>query len=110
MEERFYYLNRNTPTPTCVALLVDEAGKAKARGIAICSKKDNFCKSIGREIAKGRAYKALAQESDCLNNAIRRTEILDATVQFIPDFMTSKCMFEPDQLHPFEAGLLAQTT
>lgn len=41
------------------ASLLDEDGKEIEYGVAVCSKKDNYSKKIGRMIATGRALKKL---------------------------------------------------
>lgn len=60
MKEFYYHLRdaRNRPVVT-VCLLVE--GRALARGIAICSPKDNPKKALGRAIAKGRALKGFVE-------------------------------------------------
>lgn len=72
------------------ALLVDENTKqVMARGIAICSNKDQFCKKTGRELAVERADKAYATSQHCVNEQIRRPKLVDLLL--IPN----KCMFKP---------------
>lgn len=38
---------------------VNEKGESVATGVAECSSKDAFCYRIGRDISRGRAFKAL---------------------------------------------------
>ena len=40
-------------------LLCDREGQPHAEGLAVCSTTDNYSKKIGRDIATGRALKAL---------------------------------------------------
>jgi hypothetical protein len=47
-----------------VCLAHDEDNNIFARGIAICTMKDNTTKKEGRKIAKGRAMKALGTQKD----------------------------------------------
>ena len=62
MIEKYYYFrdNKNRPIVT-VCLVKDELGQVH-RGMAICSLSDNPVKSKGRNIAKGRALKALFKQ------------------------------------------------
>jgi hypothetical protein len=73
MEREYYYYERDTETgkPVITRCLIVNNGH-HARGTAICSEKDNFCKAIGRAIAKGRAVKALKTGND--NSVIWRPD------------------------------------
>ncbi len=73
MEREYYYYERDTETgkPVITRCLIVNNGH-HARGTAICSEKDNFCKAIGRAIAKGRAVKAL--KTGQTTNHIARAE------------------------------------
>lgn len=42
-----------------IARILDDNGKLVAEGTAVCSPKDNYNKSIGRQISLGRALKNL---------------------------------------------------
>lgn len=65
MKTIIYYTRNEERKPfktTC--LMVDEAlKKVFARGVSICSKKDQVSKKKGKEIAIGRAVKALRTKS-----------------------------------------------
>ena len=69
---------------TC--LLIDEEKAVIARGIAICSFKDNFNKSKGRSIALGRAIQAY--EHHCSLALIRDREF-DYGKNFAMEFVAS---------------------
>ena len=60
MKEFYYHLRdeRSRPVVT-VCLLIEK--NTMARGVAICSPKDNPKKKIGRAIAKGRALKGFTE-------------------------------------------------
>lgn len=62
MKEIYYYVRGRKKARLNVRLatvcILTENGE-HARGIAICSDRDQFCKKTGRDIAKGRAEKAL---------------------------------------------------
>ena len=40
------------------ASIVNEEGEIVAMGLSLCSERENFNKKIGRDIAKGRAFKS----------------------------------------------------
>lgn len=44
-------------TTTC--RLVSEDGAVVAEGVAVCSRRDNYCKRLGRDVSLGRALNAL---------------------------------------------------
>ncbi len=68
-----HYLNdRDQPRVTTALVTTKEDC---ARGVAICSKKDQFNGKIGRKIAIGRAFKALSRKSN--NGIIHRECALD---------------------------------
>ena len=59
MKEFYYYFkDRETNHPNVTICFVVD-GNQYARGIAICSEKDNVNKNRGRSLARGRALKAL---------------------------------------------------
>jgi hypothetical protein len=64
----FYYYVRDAlkrPTVTyCIVFNGNSTENIYSRGLAICSKKDNPCKKIGRAIATGRALKSLKTGTD----------------------------------------------
>jgi hypothetical protein len=63
----YYYLRdvENKPRIT-VCFCVDKDTKKTARGIAVCSKKDNPNKKVGRSIAQQRCKHALLNEQETL--------------------------------------------
>lgn len=75
MEREYYYYERDPETgkPIITRCLVVANGH-HARGTAICSEKDNPSKAVGRKIARGRAWKALALAST--TGGIHRIEAL----------------------------------
>jgi len=95
-----YYLSKADKKNTSVVILKE--GDAVARGVAICSIKDNFNKKLGRSIAMGRAEKALFTQNSCKNNTIRRAMV----AKEVPAEFKNKCSFMP-QLTEFEKKLLA---
>ena len=65
MDSKYYYF-RDTQNKPRITVCLLKVGGQTARGIAICSMLDNPCKTTGRNIAKGRAHKAMfAEESSC---------------------------------------------
>lgn len=95
-----YYLSRADKKNTSVVILKE--GDAVARGVAICSIKDNFNKKLGRSIAMGRAIKAMLTQDSCKNNAIRRAMV----AKEVPAEFKNKCSFMP-QLTEYEEKLMA---
>lgn len=65
IKQIFYYKRDPWNKPIiCVCLLVHlTTHNVFARGIAICNRKDNCNKKIGRDIASGRAFRAYIDES-----------------------------------------------
>ena len=60
MKEVLYYQGKNA-----FCLLVDEVTRqAVARGVSICSPKDQFEKKVGRAKARGRAQQAIARKGN----------------------------------------------
>ena len=87
-----YYLSGfDSKKKTTVVILIDTRTGRYARGVAICNKKDNFCKKTGREIALGRAIKALATKRSCAKNEIRDWSGLFA----LPDYFITKSAYMP---------------
>ena len=65
MDSKYYYFRDKQNKPRITVRLI-KIGNQIARGIAICSALDNPCKQMGRNIAKGRAHKAmLLKKNDC---------------------------------------------
>ena len=60
MKEVLYYQGKNA-----FCLLVDEATKEPvARGVAICSPRDQFIKKTGRAKARGKAQQAISRKAN----------------------------------------------
>lgn len=100
MIEKFYYIRdkENKPRIT-VCFLKDESTGDFARGVAICSKRDNPCKRTGRNIARGRAIWALKNMgSNCL---VKRRE---ATFSYGNPFIMKAAYLPP--LLPIEERLI----
>lgn len=97
----YYYLGTTT-----VCILVHDnkiCARIYARGIAICSPKDQFVKSIGRAKALGRALQAYSHNSSL--NPIKHSRFPERFL-FLPilDFM-EKSSFHP-QPTTFEKNIL----
>ena len=58
MKNYFYYIRDDKSAPV-VTVCLSTLGGERARGVAVCSLKDQPCKNTGRTIASGRAAKAL---------------------------------------------------
>ena len=75
--QKYYYCKNGDGKPV-VTVCVMQNGSDTARGVAILSSKDNHNKKIARQIAAGRAAKALRLKNN--NSEIRRGEPVDAIV------------------------------
>jgi hypothetical protein len=92
MKEVYYYESGENQRKITACLLVsDRDARLLARGVAICSEKDNFSKKIGRAIAKGRATKALFRGN---YGTVRRPEIK----QLLPKEFKHKATLRPSQI------------
>jgi hypothetical protein len=60
--EYWYYKDKKEAERLTVCYLLDDEGKALARGMAICCYLDNPSRKRGKRIARGRAYKSLMGE------------------------------------------------
>ena len=76
MKHTFYYLRDNEKRPLVTVCLAYGKKGYKARGIAICSDKDQPSKKTGRAIAKGRARSAFLSGNSSPVNTWRAREIL----------------------------------
>jgi len=96
MKQVNYYLREDGQPKTAVAILQNELGDT-ARGVAICSPRDQFIKIEGRTLSIDRCAKAYRMEKSF--GPIRREGmIVDEKFKF-------KCEFMPE-LTEFEKGLL----
>jgi hypothetical protein len=104
-QERYYYLrDRDTNKPRVTVCLI-QSGPLTARGVAVCSPKDQFVKSVGRTKARGRAIRALKKlQTDYFSQALRHESIfafLDCNHPILP----FKSDYNPD-LTDFERRIL----
>ena len=91
--EKFYYLRdaNNIPIITiCIALDVDSGDFA--RGMAICSTKDNPNKKEGKRIARRRAIRALGSKTTSL--PIKDSRAIDSAIYAFAHKTTS--IFQPN--------------
>jgi hypothetical protein len=88
--ERYYYLRNNKNQPVVTVCLIVENGYIMARGIAICSKQDMPCKSIGRAIAQTRANHALHSKENCLKMKRLNLDTVNfASTQFLSSYKST---------------------
>jgi len=102
MHEITYYLPREIKTKQVAVVLVCDDKKI-SRGIAVCSKNDQFNRKRGRMIAMGRAQKAFAtQETSDKNDIVFKFEDMG-----LPDEFDAMGSYQPD-LTDFETDLLSK--
>ena len=104
MEERYYHKRDLNNKPRLTGCLLIEDGHI-ARGLSLCSMKDNPCKKRGRKIALDRAIWAMENKRSSL--AISRweaTEILLLTKSSFTSY-SHKAVYNP-VLTDFELGLV----
>lgn len=87
-----------------VAFLVNPETGDWSRGVAVCSDRDNFDKKRGRDIAMGRAVKAMTQEKSCAQNKMRESIFKDS---MLPAPVDNKCAFKTIPTD-YEAKLIRQ--
>lgn len=109
----YYYCRDryNRPWITICLLWKVENGKPiiYARGVSICSKKDNIVKKIGRELALERATLAVFVQDDY--EEIDRSGINENILHilyFIPDEIFCKSEFMPEDFTDYERKVLAR--
>jgi hypothetical protein len=78
LDYRYSYLRDIERKPIVTRCEIWEGDKILSAGIAICSKKDNPCKTEGRRYARLRANLALAKKESF--NTISRSEIWERLV------------------------------
>jgi len=81
LQEVYYYLrgvlNNHPRVTVCLLISFFDGVVVEARGVAICSVRDNFCKKTGRSIALDRAQHALcAHDEDLPINRIDAKNLL----------------------------------
>jgi hypothetical protein len=101
MKTYFYYMRdeENRPVITCCYIITPDGC---ARGMAICSDADNPNKKVGRQIAEGRAFRALVHQKSF--DPIRDSE---AETKDGPIF---KSHFNPPTLSYLEEKFLCAAT
>ena len=83
MNQKFYYLRDCNNRPIVTVCLMRKKGNY-ARGVSICSLKDNPNKKTGRNIAKGMATKALKRKMN--SEMMARAEVWAVLEDFLtPD-------------------------
>ena len=76
----YYYRDRESKPRITVCLL--KANGAVARGIAICSLKDNPCKKTGRKIALQRAtYAMKTMHDNCAVETVNAENVFDSVLK-----------------------------
>ena len=96
MCQKFYYHRDETGKPKSTICLISENGWL-ARGVAICSDRDNFNRKVGRAIAMGRAAKALKnmESSDEINIGLDRDPYLSILMKLPPGIEKFKTCYDP---------------
>ncbi len=64
LKPRFQYTKCSDGSVLTICVLEQGKENPIARGLAFCSPKDMFCKSVGRQISCGRAITALINKKD----------------------------------------------
>jgi len=83
---KYYYIRDINRRPVITVCYIETDTGERARGIAICSKRDNCEKAIGREIARDRAYTALNTKCNSLEiHRASATAILRSTLRGITE-------------------------
>ena len=95
LKEVTYYLPREEKRKQIAVVLVSD-DKKLSRGVAICSKKDQFNKKLGRSIALGRAMKAFAIMESGPHNSI--TDHPGTIFNNLSSFMPELTAFESELL------------
>ena len=96
--KKFYYLRdeKNRPIITvCIIKISDGV----ARGVAICSDQDVPKKSIGRDIAEGRAYKAWSTEN--CSGVIQRRKAMDVLYSVIDTSDHDYAFLFKSEIYPY---------
>jgi len=65
LHDVYYHIRFRDGSGYTVCLVLDKEGGLLARGIAICSRQDQFNRRTGRTLALGRAMQAIAHK-DCI--------------------------------------------
>jgi hypothetical protein len=108
MKEKYYYFREpKTNKPNITVCLIENDG-AIARGVAICSARDNAKKKFGRKLARGRAIKAMAKKIDSCR--VCRYDGFHALYKYTPSrkdekVVGFKSMFNPE-LTDFEKKIM----
>lgn len=94
VKEITYYLPREEKRKQIAVVLVIDDNKI-SRGIAICSKKDQFNKKLGRSIALGRSIKALTNMKSGPHNQII-DQLNESGFDNLSSFMPELTIFEKE--------------
>lgn len=105
MKEYYYYLRDNANRPVVTVCLLAENGNV-ARGIAVCSIKDQPEKRKGRAIAKARAEYALSRGGDWLGKSLLKLHRREAHAALA----TTSAMNTPWHVVAFKAWLQPHLT
>jgi len=97
----FYYVRdeRKAPVVT-VCLKINDTEVARGVAFVNTAAGDNPCKKIGRQIAEGRATRALVRKA-----TLDPIHYFDCTVDEGDDFH-NKCVYNPKTVHPLEQKLI----
>ena len=78
----YYYLRYFDGSRSATCLLVNENGDLMARGISLCSRRDQFIRRLGRAMAQGRAVQALEHQYPSANGNLHFDM---RKVEYLPD-------------------------
>lgn len=92
----YYLRNADNQPKTAVAIYTDNLGLI-ARGVSICSPKDQFVKAEGKALSKARALKALNKEKS-FGKIRREGMLIDEAFKFKCEFMPVLTDFEKELL------------
>ena len=91
-EQTYFYYYRDRESKPRITVCLLKANGAVARGIAICSLKDNPCKKTGRKIALQRATHAMkTMHNNCEINTENAQAVFNSTMtsEFLFDYLKS---------------------
>ena len=91
LERVYYYRDSSLAKKRMVTVVIIHLGDEWARGMAICSEKDNFNKKIGRAIARGRATAALLEQES--GSPVYRGEAVQIIARACPQLLPERSMW-----------------
>jgi hypothetical protein len=95
----YYYLKLQDGSRVTVCLLLGEENKSlEARGITICSLKDQFVKKLGRAVACGRALQAITHKEN----------LFPIKKQWMKEMYRWECYYHPHPT-PYEYHIFLNT-